>query len=806
MKHKTIRQGAQGLILAFSLVAAAAFAQGNSAQNANWRAIENRTANSQAAQFQQAANASDPVSITVVLKLNNESALDSYVAALHTPGNASYHKWLSKVQVAQNFAPTVAQAQAVVNYLRQNGFTNVQITTDNYTVTATGTVAAAQQAFNTQIGVYSINSHTGFANMDAIQVPAGLSQVDQVLGLDTVTRAQTLISAMPQAATTDLGTGNGDGYYPDEFATVYNRPSGKTGGNTTAAIVGWGSMVNPVQDLQQFEAQRGIFAVPTSIVSLNGSSSDDSEQKEWAMDAQTIVGISGGVKQLIFYTAGGTNGSGGDPQPLYNAVNQAVIDNTADVINMSWGACEDGNQNTVMDNVFKRGIAQGQLFVAASGDSGAYSCGSSQLGVLYPASSPYVTAVGGTTLSTTNLVYGSEKAWSGSGGGNSNVESKPYWQTTLSGSGRQVPDLAFDADPSTGGVFYYTASADSGFTSTGWTVCPPPYSGSVGCLMGGTSLAAPLFVGAWAVLQSANNNTLGFAPSLIYPSAAQLQASAALHDIMLGNNDYYGMTGYSASPGYDNVTGFGSFDITKMLAFVDEQTTATTYTITASAGIGGVINPSGITPVNYGANPVYTISPSAGYRISSIDGTCDGMLVGNDYMTNAITGNCTITVSFTPTSSTTTYLVTSNVDVNTWGTISPANVSVSSGATTEFTVIPSSGYYIAGIGGSAGGCTQDTLNGNIATTGPITGNCTVMATFLHNPTVTANAGTGGTIAPAGAIEATGGIPKIFTVTPDTGYKISSVGGTCGGTLNGNTYTTNTLTLNCTVTASFTSTP
>jgi subtilase family serine protease len=128
------------------------------------------------------------------------------------------------------------------------------------------------------------------------------------------------------------------------------------------------------------------------------------------------------------------------------------------------------------------------------------------------------------------------------------LESKPDWQGNLSGSARQVPDLALDADPNTPGIFYYTASTGSGIGTSGW------YG------VGGTSLASPLFVGAWTVLQSATNNLLGFAPTLIYPFTTQFYASSALHDVTSGSNG-----GYSAKAGYDNVTGWGSFDIAKML-------------------------------------------------------------------------------------------------------------------------------------------------------------------------------------------------------------------------------------------------
>jgi len=222
-----------------------------------------------------------------------------------------------------------------------------------------------------------------------------------------------------------------------------------------------------------------------------------------------------------------------------------------------------------------------------------------------------------------------------------------------------------------------------------------------------------------------------------------------------------------------------------------------TYTVTASAGTGGNIGPSGAVSVTGGSSRTFTVTPNSGYSISSVGGTCGGTLTGNTYTTNAITANCTITAVF----SQVTYTVTASA--GTGGSISPSGaVSVTGGSTRAFTVTPNSGYSISSMGGTCGG----TLSGNTYTTNAITANCTVTAVFSQvTYTVTVSVGTGGSISPSGAVSVTGGSTRAFTVTPNSGYGISSVGGTCGGTLSGNTYTTNAITANCTVTAAFTST-
>ncbi len=142
------------------------------------------------------------------------------------------------------------------------------------------------------------------------------------------------------------------------------------------------------------------------------------------------------------------------------------------------------------------------------------------------------------------------------------------------------------------------------------------------------------------------------------------------------------------------------------------------------------------------------------------------------------------------------YTVTPSAGAN--GTISPSTAQrVNHGSTTQFTVTPDTGY-TASVGGTCGG----SLVGATYTTNAITANCTVVASFsLNSYAVTPSAGAHGTISPATPQTINHGSTTQFTVTPDTGYT-ASVGGTCGGSLVGATYTTNAITANCTVVASF----
>jgi len=154
--------------------------------------------------------------------------------------------------------------------------------------------------------------------------------------------------------------------------------------------------------------------------------------------------------------------------------------------------------------------------------------------------------------------------------------------------------------------------------------------------------------------------------------------------------------------------------------------------------------------------------------------------------------------------------ITSSVASGGGGTISPSvALKVPSKAISTLTATPNSGYKVASITGTGAGCATGKFDSstNTFTTGPASGNCTVTATFTPTVTytVTSSVSTGsstGTISPLGTSTANPGITKTFTLAPSSGYVTSSVGGTCGGTLSGNTYTTKAITANCTVVAAF----
>jgi subtilisin-like proprotein convertase family protein len=247
-----------------------------------------------------------------------------------------------------------------------------------------------------------------------------------------------------------------------------------------------------------------------------------------------------------------------------------------------------------------------------------------------------------------------------------------------------------------------------------------------------------------------------------------------------------------------SITAYSGDDPSETVVIGNVTPSASTFTVTPEAGVGGSISPSTPQSVAEGATTSFELSTDAGYSIDLVGGTCGGTLSGSTYTTAAITQNCTVTASFAELPPTT-YTVTPSA--GTGGSISPnAAQTVEEGSTTAFVLTADSGYEIDSVGGTCGG----TLSGSTFTTAAITQNCTVTASFAVLPTylVTPSANEGGSISPNTPQVVEEGSTTSFVLTADSGYEIDSVGGTCGGTLSGSTYTTAAITQNCTVTASF----
>jgi hypothetical protein len=219
-----------------------------------------------------------------------------------------------------------------------------------------------------------------------------------------------------------------------------------------------------------------------------------------------------------------------------------------------------------------------------------------------------------------------------------------------------------------------------------------------------------------------------------------------------------------------------------------------TYTITASAGANGSITPSGAAIVNYGADQEFAITPDTGYHVADV--LVDGVSVGavTAYAFEKVAALHTISASF----AINIYTITASAGSN--GTISPPDkVTVDHGASQAFTITPDPNYHVADVlvdGTSAGALTSYTFM-------DVTENHTISATFsIDTYTITASAGSNGSIAPSDKVIVNHGASQTFTITPNTGYHVADVlvdGGSVGAIT---TYTFNTVTSVHTISATF----
>ncbi|MGI8751569.1 MAG: S53 family peptidase [Acidimicrobiales bacterium] len=522
-----------------------------------------------------APSASAPVPVTVTLASRHAAALDALIAAQANPASSSYHHYLTPAGFAARFGATPAHLTSVTGYLRSAGLSAVTVSPNHLSVTGRATAASAQKAFHTTLGLFNQAGKIVLANTTAALVPQSLAGVvSAVVGLN---QAQSAHGFTRHTSTHALSSSS---YNPPALAAAYDATPLPAATGTSLAILAEGNLSQVVKDLRTEEAANNLPQVPVTIVPTGAASSDTTGLDEWDLDTQTSTAMANNVKALYLYDAPSLN----DPD-IVNEVTAFVSQDKAQAGSASFGECDsqaigDGTA-TAVDNALKEASAQGQTLFASTGDTGS-SCAVTALPIIgqlpgatetsYPASGTYTAGVGGTTLSTSNGTYAKETGWSGSGGGMSAETPGPWTanadrtvaassssgaggllggllgllsgqtSTANAAGGRDVPDLAMDANPSTGANIVVNGRV---------------------LTVGGTSLSSPLAAGAWTRINGAHGNNLGPAAPALYglyntahPSGTAGGATPGLHDVVSGSNG-----AYSAKTGYDLVTGLGTIDV-----------------------------------------------------------------------------------------------------------------------------------------------------------------------------------------------------------------------------------------------------
>jgi subtilase family serine protease len=484
---------------------------------------------------------SDPngvMEIVVGLKMRNEQDLDDLITRQQDSASPDYHRFITPADFADRFAPAQSDVDNVSSYLESQGFSVLQVTPNRMLIQARGTVGQIEQAFHVSINDYDLSGKRHFSNDRDPSVPAQMKDIVRSIGGLSSLENQHSMTIRPTSTPPVIFT-------PQQIAKAYNYPNVLTkpikppydgSGVTIAIATAFSFASSDVDFFWQYLKIVRTGAVTT--VPVNGGSSQTGF--ETTLDIQQ-AGAQAPGSNLLVYTIGDTQNV--NFQLMFS---QIVSDNSASIVSTSWGNCEQNFGSAQIqshDATFKQGTAQGMSFFAASGDNGAYDCGGTNksLAVDFPASDPHITAVGGTSLILNSKgTRASETAWTGSGGGISQVFPLPSWQSghVPPSNWRGSPDIALDADQKTPYYAYFQGQ---------WG-----YSG-------GTSFASPNWAALWALgIQAIKGHRTGQATPLLYKLAASSVYHFNLHDITTGNNGGGVGPGYKAGKNWDYPTGWGT--------------------------------------------------------------------------------------------------------------------------------------------------------------------------------------------------------------------------------------------------------
>jgi kumamolisin len=430
------------------------------------------------------------------------------------------------------------------------------------TVELTGAAADMQKAFGVELNQKKIDGVEYRVREGSIFLPSSLAGgVVAVLGLDNRPQAKAHFRVKPLAAAPAS-------YTPPQVAAAYSWPATASGKGQTIGIVELGGGYRKA-DLTAYFKTLGLAAPSIKAVSVdkgkNAPTTASGADGEVMLDIEVAASVAPGAKVAVYFTPNTDKG-------FTDAITTAVHDTTnkPSVISISWGGPESSwtaQAMTALDAACQSAAALGVTITVAAGDDGS-SDGGTGNNVDFPASSPHVLACGGTKLDANGATITSEVVWNeeannegATGGGVSTFFPLPPWQTNAGvpaassgGGGRGVPDVAGDADPTTG----YTIRVD------GQTMA-----------IGGTSAVAPL----WAGLVAVANQQLGAQVGFMQPAIYAAKAAAAFNDVTSGNNG-----AFKAGPGWDACTGLGSPMASKLIPLLTPAGTTTTPPAKKKAG------------------------------------------------------------------------------------------------------------------------------------------------------------------------------------------------------------------------------
>jgi subtilase family serine protease len=506
---------------------------------------------------------SNRLNLAIGLPLRDARGLDDLLAQLYDPASTNYHRYLTPEQFTEKFSPTETDYAAVVSFARQNHFTVTTTYGNRLLLDVSGSVADIQRAFHLTLRTYRQPTENRDFYAPDVEPSVDVSlPVADISGLNNFILPHPesrISSSFKHSAIAESGSGPGGTYMGNDFRAAYIPDVYWNGSGQMIGMVEFDGFYP--SDISGYETAAGLPSVPLQTVLLDGyngvpSTGANSGNPEVSLDIELAICMAPGLSGIMVFEAG--------PFGLQNDVlNAMAASNQVSQLSCSWGW--GGGPSTTTDNIFKQMAAQGQSFFQASGDSDAYTTGASSVNGVdnpslanAPSSSPYITVVGGTTLTTTGPggSWSSETVWNwgldngsyvGGSGGISSYYSIPDWQANVSmasnggsATNRNLPDVALTAD----NIFVDYGDGSSG--SFGGTSCATPLWAALTAMMNEQSLAA-------------GRTTMGFINPAVYALGESTNYYPCFHDITNGNDFSSNSTNeFEAVTGYDLCTGWGT--------------------------------------------------------------------------------------------------------------------------------------------------------------------------------------------------------------------------------------------------------
>jgi Pro-kumamolisin, activation domain len=590
---------------------------------------DSRTPRARSAQDMGAVSPDTAVpGITLVFKRSaaQEATLKEMLAAQQNTASPLYHHWLSPETFAARFGVADEDIAATESWLASRGFHVERVARSRDRITFSGTAAQVQAAFGTELHHYRTEGELHFAPASDLALPAELASVTAAVLHLSDFRPKPNVKAVETRPHPDYTTLSTQTHYlgPKDIATMYNLnalySNNFDGLGQGLAVVGQ-SVIN-TQSIVSFQTVLS-RAKPVNTVLVPGSGVEaisPGDEGESEIDLEYASGIAQEADIFLVYVGANQN------YDVFDALAFAITENIAPVVSISYSTCESLLSQTDLDQgnaLFEEAAAQGQTLVAATGDSGSTACAfytSSQgvtpaqqqaLAVNFPASSPYVTAVGGTQMAAGTFTAGANSYWASAssidsassllsyvpevvwnegsvsngiaagGGGTSAYFPRPSWQAGVpgitNGAYRLLPDVALQSSIASPG--FLVCSSDPALIGSQAQSCTNGLLGSNNkyTLAGGTSFAAPVFAGFIAIQnQVAGAIGQGSINPVLYSLATNPTSYAAVfHDITSGTNACLANTAtcstgaqsnYAATAGFDEATGLGSVDFSALAA------------------------------------------------------------------------------------------------------------------------------------------------------------------------------------------------------------------------------------------------